>query len=97
VIQVGTAAFGPPLTTPGLTGEVMPVVDTPPDLGLACAPLSAVNAQAVKGKIALLDRGVCTFVVKVRNLQDAGAIGAIVVDNVAGAPPPGWAAAIRAS
>ncbi|HEX5343020.1 MAG TPA: PA domain-containing protein [Duganella sp.] len=89
VIQVGTAAFGPPLSTPGLTGEVMPVVDTPPDLGLACAPLSAVNALAVKGKIALLDRGVCTFVVKVRNLQDAGAIGAIVVDNTAGAPPPG--------
>jgi hypothetical protein len=88
VIQVGTA-FGQPLTTPGLTGEVMPMVDTPPDLGLACEPLSAVNAQAAKGKIAVLDRGTCTFVVKVRNLQDAGAIGAIVVDNVAGAPPPG--------
>jgi hypothetical protein len=89
VIQIGTASFGPPLNTPGLTGEVMPVVDTPPDLGLACAPLSAVNALAVKGKIALLDRGTCSFVVKVRNLQDAGAIGAIVADNAIGAPPPG--------
>lgn len=89
VIQVGTAAFGPPLGTPGLTGEVMPVVDTPPDLGLACAPLSAVNALAVRGRIALVDRGQCTFVIKVHNLQDAGAIGAIVVDNVDGAPPPG--------
>lgn len=89
VIQVGTAAFGQPLATPGLTGEVMPVVDAVPDLGLACHPLSAVNAQAVKGKIAVVDRGTCTFVVKVRNLQDAGAIGVIVVDNVAGAPPPG--------
>ncbi|MYM22353.1 peptidase [Duganella sp. FT135W] len=89
VIQVGTAAFGPPLGTPGLTGEVMPVIDTPPDLGLACAPLSVVNALAVKGKIALVDRGLCTFVVKVRNVQNAGAIGVIVVDNVAAAPPPG--------
>ncbi|MTV36083.1 PA domain-containing protein [Duganella radicis] len=89
VIQIGTAAFGPPLSSPGLTGEVMPVVDTSPDLGLACAPLSAINAQAVKGKIALIDRGVCTFVVKVRNVQEAGAIGAIIADNVPGAPPPG--------
>ncbi|MHA4871364.1 PA domain-containing protein [Duganella sp. PWIR1] len=89
VIQIGTAAFGPSLGTPGLTGEVMPVVDTPPDLGRACAPLSPLNARAVQGRIALLDRGVCTFVVKVLNVQDAGAIGAIVVDNVAGAPPPG--------
>ncbi|NYE60304.1 hypothetical protein FHW58_001456 [Duganella sp. 1224] len=89
VYQVGTAAFGPPLGSPGLTGEVMPVVDTPPDLGLACAPLSAVNALAVRGKIALVDRGACTFVVKSRNVQDAGAIGLIVADNVAGAPPSG--------
>jgi len=89
VIQVGTAAFGPPLGTPGLTGEVMPVVDTAPDLGLACMPLSVLNAQAVKGRIALLDRGNCSFVVKVGNAQDAGAIGVIIVDNVAGAPPPG--------
>jgi hypothetical protein len=89
VLQVGTASFGPPLSSPGITGEVMPVVDTPPALGLACAPLSLINARAVQGKIALVDRGVCGFTVKVLNLQDAGAIGAVVVDNVASAPPPG--------
>ncbi|MFS2002260.1 PA domain-containing protein [Duganella sp. CT11-25] len=89
VLQVGTASFGPPLSSPGITGEVMPVVDTPPELGLACAPLSPINARAVQGKIALVDRGVCGFTVKVLNLQDAGAIGAVVVDNVASAPPPG--------
>lgn len=88
VYQIGTASFGPPLASPGLTGEVMPVVDTPPDLGLACAPLSPLNARAVQGKIALLDRGLCTFIVKARNVQDAGAIGAIIADNVDGAPPP---------
>ncbi|WP_332853556.1 PA domain-containing protein [Duganella sp. S19_KUP01_CR8] len=89
IIQVGTASFGPPLASPGVTGEVMPVVDTPPDRGLACAPLSPANALAVNGKIALIDRGTCTFVVKVKNAQDAGAIGVIIADNAAGAPPPG--------
>ena len=52
-------------------------------------PLSAANAMAVNGKIALVDRGVCAFPEKVKNVQNAGAIGAIVVDSVAGSPPPG--------
>ena len=86
--RVGVAEFGPPLGSPGVTGEVMPVVDTGPDTGLACAPLSANNARAVSGKIALIDRGGCVFVEKVKNVQNAGAIGAIIVDNAAGAPPP---------
>ncbi len=88
-LQLGPASFGPPLTTPGVTGEVMPVVDSPNGIGLACTPLSAANAAAVSGKIAMVDRGVCGFTVKVKNAQDAGAIGVIVVDNVAGSPPPG--------
>jgi hypothetical protein len=86
--RVGVAEFGPPLSSPGVTGEVMPVIDTPPDTGLACTPLAPPNARAVQGKIALIDRGTCAFVEKVKNVQDAGAIGAIIVDNVAGAPPP---------
>lgn len=86
--RVGVAQFGPPLGSPGVTGEVMPVVDTPPNTGLACVPLSAPNARAVRGKIALIDRGECTFAEKVRNAQDAGAIGAIIVDNAPGTPPP---------
>jgi minor extracellular serine protease Vpr len=38
------------------------------------------------GKIALIDRGVCTFTTKVRNAQNAGAVGVLVVNNVAGDP-----------
>jgi len=88
---VGTAAFGPALNSPGVSGEVMPIVDTPGNIGLACVPpaLSALNAAAVNGKIAMVDRGVCGFIVKVKAVQDAGAIGVIVVDNVAGSPPAG--------
>jgi len=88
-LLVGTAAFGPPLANPGITGEVMPVVDTGLETGLACLPLSAANAAAVNGKIALVDRGTCGFTIKVATVQAAGAVGAIIVDNVPGSPPPG--------
>jgi hypothetical protein len=87
--DVGTASFGPALTSPGVSGEVMPVLDTDPSTGLACTVLSSANAAAVNGKIAVVDRGTCAFNIKVANVQAAGAIGAIVVDNVAGSPPPG--------
>jgi hypothetical protein len=86
--QIGTASFGAPLTNAGLTREVMQVNDTSP-AGNACTPLNAANALAVNGKIALVDRGVCGFVVKAANVQAAGAVGMIVADNVAGSPPPG--------
>jgi hypothetical protein len=85
---IGVAQFGPPLPASGLSGEVMPVVDQANGTGLACAPLSGLNAMAVNGKIALVDRGTCNFTEKVKNAQNAGAIGVMVVDNVAGSPPP---------
>ncbi len=81
--QVGTAVFGPRLFSPGIAGNL--VQSLPND---ACSAIS--NPGAVSGKIAVVDRGTCNFTVKVRNAQDAGAIGVIVVNNVAG-PPPGMA------
>ncbi len=51
---------------------------------LGCDPF--INAAAVSGKIALIDRGTCFFVDKVRNAQEAGAIGVITVNNVEGPP-----------
>ncbi len=41
-------------------------------------------ANSIAGKIALIDRGTCTFVIKVKNAQLAGAIGVIVTNNVDG-------------
>jgi minor extracellular serine protease Vpr len=38
------------------------------------------------GKLAIIDRGVCTFSTKVRNAIAAGAIGVLVINNVAGDP-----------
>ena len=87
-LLAGEASFGATLTGGGLSGEVMPVV-TPTGGGSACGPLTASDARAVSGKIALVDRGVCGFTVKVKNAQNAGAIGVLIADNVAGSPPPG--------
>jgi hypothetical protein len=90
--DVGTADFGPRLGPAGVYGEVMPVTSVPPTTtnpGDACNPLSAVDTLAVSGKIALINRGGCVFTLKVKNAQNAGAIGVIVGDNVAGGPPTG--------
>src|SRR5437660_3885574 len=38
------------------------------------------------GKLAIIDRGVCTFSAKVRNAIAAGAVGVLVINNVAGDP-----------
>lgn len=51
------------------------------------ACVAAANAGAIAGKIVLIDRGNCDFVTKVKNAQNAGAIAAIVVDNVPGEYP----------
>jgi hypothetical protein len=86
--QVGSASFGPPLSSPGTTGDVVLALDPADAAGPSTtdggSPLT--NAGAVAGNIALLDRGTCGFVVKVKNAQDAGAIAVLIADNVAGAP-----------
>lgn len=76
VKAAGTAAFG--LQTFSLTGNLSTVSDA-----VGCVPLVGFPA----GDIALIDRGVCGFVVKAANAQAAGAIGVVIVNNAAGAPP----------
>ncbi len=51
---------------------------------LACS--TPFNFGQIGGKIALIDRGTCNFIDKVKNAQNAGAIAVIVVNNIAGAP-----------
>ncbi|MDQ4036608.1 MAG: S8 family serine peptidase [Chloroflexota bacterium] len=46
----------------------------------------AAITTALAGKIALIDRGVCSFTIKIRNAQAAGATGVLIVNNVAGDP-----------
>ena len=88
-VVVGEASFGPPVTAQPFTGELAQVVDQPDGVtGLACTPLSRNNARAVQGRVALVDRGTCNFIVKTANLQAAGAIGMVVADNVTASLPP---------
>jgi hypothetical protein len=91
---VGDAAFGPPLTSTGVTGEVVIGLDAAdaasgPSPTDACGPIE----NDLTGKIALVDRGTCAFTIKVKNAQDAGAIGVLVADNAPGSPPAGMAGA----
>ena len=66
------------------TGNFLLVNDTGGSTHLACGTLS--NGASLPGKIAVIDRGTCDFVTKVKNVQDLGAIAAIVIDNVSEAP-----------
>jgi hypothetical protein len=88
---VGTASFGRQLNVAGLTGSVVAATDPSDVSGAAttdaCSPLT--NAAAVAGNIALVDRGTCTFVIKARNCQAAGAIAVLVADNTSDSPPAG--------
>ncbi|MFQ5856383.1 MAG: S8 family serine peptidase [Anaerolineae bacterium] len=82
--EIRTANFGPSLQEAGTIAD--DVVYTEP--AKACEEIT--NIEAIDEKIALVDRGDCTFVTKVRNAQTAGAVAVIVVNNVAG-PPIGMA------
>jgi subtilisin family serine protease len=80
----GTASFGPTvLDSGGVTGDVVLVDDGTGTVTDGCEPIT----NDVSGKIALIDRGTCTFVVKTQNAQDAGAIGVIIANNAAGDAP----------
>lgn len=85
----GVASFGPqpPAAPGGLPGTVVLGVDGTAPANDACEALT--NGAAMAGNICIVDRGTCAFTVKVKNCQLAGAIGAIVADNAAGAPPAG--------
>ncbi|TLZ60244.1 MAG: metalloprotease [Methanobacteriota archaeon] len=80
------AGFGESLVTTGpITGEVVYV-------GRGCDPAYQ-SGQPFdpflanpSGKIALMDRGSCTFVAKIKRAQDAGAATVVMVNNVAGPP-----------
>ncbi len=84
-LEFGTADFGAPPSTANFGGMVVVATDGIADPAIAgtvtdaCEPITS----DVVGKIALIDRGGCGFVVKVKNAQDAGA-SAVIVANTLG-------------
>ncbi len=74
----GTASFGAALSTPMNLGLV---ADT---ASQACA---AFAADSLRGRVAIVDRGSCNFAAKAKAVQEAGGVGAIIVNNAAGSAP----------
>lgn len=80
------AGFGESLVTTGpISGEVVYIGRGCDPAFQAGQPLDPYLANPA-GKIALIDRGSCTFVAKVRKAEVNGAIMVIVANNIAGAP-----------
>jgi len=75
---IGTADFGAALTTTGVSGVI------------AIAPVGnaegcvAFPAGTFTSRIAVIDRGTCDFVMKVKNAQTAGARGVIIANHATG-------------
>lgn len=87
VIEVlGLAQFGPPWPEAPLQAPVLAVNDGHGDPADGCQ-LPFVNGSRLAGRIALIDRGECTFVEKVAHAQAHGAVAVVIVDNVDGVPP----------
>ncbi len=87
----GVSTFGAALTDGGLSGQVVLVDDGVAPTGEGCE-FPFVNAAAVAGRIALIDRGTCAFTTKAQNAQAAGAIGVIIANNTSGPAAPSGSA-----
>jgi hypothetical protein len=85
--DVGTAAFGPLLTAGGISGSLLLANDAGgASLTDGC---DAFPAGIFNSKIAVIDRGTCSFKTKTLNAQNANALAVVIVNNAAGSPAPG--------
>ncbi len=80
--NIGQASFGPRTNA---TGQL--VLTDPADACGAATPATFFPAGIAGPKIALIERGDCDFSFKAYRAQLAGAVGVIIANNVAGAPP----------
>ncbi|WP_055435996.1 T9SS-dependent M36 family metallopeptidase [Lacinutrix algicola] len=85
--SAGRANFGAILNSTPVTEDLVLLIDDnsgffgSTDVNDGCD--TAINSAELNGKIAILRRGACEFGVKALSAQNAGAIGVIVVNNVA--------------
>lgn len=84
--HASSAAFG--AQSFAVSGDIVLVDDGEGITSDGCQP-PLKNAGQLAGHIALIDRNDCYFVDKAKYAQQAGAIAAVIADNVEGELPPG--------
>jgi hypothetical protein len=82
IATAGGANFGP--QSFAISGDLALADDGTAPTGDSCQTI----VNNIAGKIALIDRGNCSFEAKAKNAQAAGAIGVVFVDNTASTTPP---------
>ena len=85
------SSFGPALPRSGNLGVLATISTQAGELGPGCSAFNAANIAAVRGKVPIISRGGCTFAEKVKNAQNAGAVGVVLANTVAGSFAPGGA------
>jgi hypothetical protein len=90
-VDYSASAFGPAVPTTGKLGTLAVLTPQVGETGPGCETFDAVNRAAVAGKVAIISRGTCAFALKVKNAQNAGAVGVLLANNVDGIQPPGGA------
>ena len=83
--NTGTALFGPTNLSEPIIESIILIQDDSGNPTDACESISNVNA--LEGNIALVDRGLCDFSLKVFMAQEAGAKACIVCNNNPGQGP----------
>jgi len=91
---LGAAAFGPETFDLGdqelelVLAEDGSTEVAPDGAGMGSVTDACQPPTNVQGKLAVIDRGACTFVSKALNAQEAGAVALLVLDNAPGHTPP---------
>ncbi|KDN40567.1 hypothetical protein RSAG8_08039, partial [Rhizoctonia solani AG-8 WAC10335] len=85
--EVIAFSYSPPTPKEGVTANLVLIPDNPGNVTGAGCDVSDYDGLDVRGKIALISRGSCTFAVKSTLAKNAGAAGAIIYNNVANQAP----------
>jgi subtilisin family serine protease len=90
-IEIREASFTPAITVKSpIEAPLIAAVDSTPTSSSTGSPRDAcsalTNATRVTGRIVLVERGGCEFQVKIKNAENAGAVGVVVYNDAAGEP-----------